>query len=123
MEVMKKEKLFGAGEKIDRLYQWFVARMEKIHKEHPDWIAGPWGAGAMLACSIFDGSDAITKQFLAKLFDNGVVAFVAGSDPNRVQFLLMPVPAVNDADVDAVCDIVEKTLAEVANGRNAPSNG
>lgn len=118
MEVMKKEKLFGPGEKIDRLYQRFVARMEKIHKGHSDWISGPWGMGAMLACSIFDGGDAITKQFLAKLFDNGVVAFVAGSEPARVRFL-MPVPVVSEADVDAVCDIVEKTLAEVAHGRNA----
>jgi 4-aminobutyrate aminotransferase-like enzyme len=116
--IMKNEKLFGEGGKIDRLYKQFVGRLEKISKAHPDWITGPWGMGAMLACSIFDGNDAITKQFLLKLFDNGVVSFVAGSDPARVRFL-MPVPAVGEADVDNVCDIIEKTLAEVANGRNA----
>ncbi|HEY1684959.1 MAG TPA: aminotransferase class III-fold pyridoxal phosphate-dependent enzyme [Tepidisphaeraceae bacterium] len=118
MDVMKKEKLFGEGGKIDRLYKQFVGRLEKIHKAHPDWITGPWGMGAMIACSIFDGGDAVTKQFLLKLFDNGVVSFVAGSDPARVRFL-MPVPVVSEADVEAVCDIIEKTLAEVAHGRSA----
>ena len=67
LNVMEQEKLFGENGKIDRLHKQFVKRMEKIAASHPDWIKGPWGAWpAMLACSIFDGSDAIYQTVPAK---------------------------------------------------------
>jgi hypothetical protein len=42
-----------------------------------------------------------------------VISFIAGSDPVRVRFL-MPVVAMTEADVDNVCEVIEKTLAECA---------
>lgn len=112
-DVMEKEKLFGAGGKIHRLSEHFTQGLQAIGQRHADWIRGPFGIGAMIACSIFDGSDAITKKFLLKLYDNGVIAFVAGSQPARLRFL-MPVAAVSETDIDTVCGLIEKTLGEVA---------
>jgi acetylornithine aminotransferase len=113
LEIMQKEKLFGAGGKIERLNRQFTSALQAIAQRHPKWIAGPYGIGAMIACRVFDGSEAITKKFLQKLFENGVISFIAGSEPARVRFL-MPVAALADSDINIVCDLIEKTLAECA---------
>ena len=113
LDVMQREKLFGPGGKIDRLNGRFTSRLKAISERHPNWIRGPYGIGAMIACSVFDRAEAKTKIFLQKLFENGVISFIAGSDPVRVRFL-MPVVAMTEADVDRVCEIIEKTLAECA---------
>jgi acetylornithine aminotransferase len=113
LEVMQREKLFGAGGKIERLNGQFTNGLQAIAQRHPKWIAGPYGVGAMIACRVFDGGEAITKKFLQKLFENGVISFIAGSEPARVRFL-MPVAAMADSDIDKICELIEKTLAECA---------
>ena len=110
---MHREKLFGSGGKIERLNRHFTNGLQAIAQRHPKWIAGPYGIGAMIACRVFDGSETITKKFLQKLFENGVISFIAGSEPARVRFL-MPVAAMADSDINTVCDLIEKTLAECA---------
>jgi acetylornithine aminotransferase len=110
---MQREKLFGAGGKIERLNGQFTNGLQAIAQRHPKWIAGPYGVGAMIACRVFDGGEAITKKFLQKLFENGVISFIAGSEPARVRFL-MPVAAMADSDIDKICELIEKTLAECA---------
>ncbi len=115
LDVMRRQELFGDGGKIQRLHEKFVSRLEGISAKHPNRIRGPWGIGAMIACSIFDGKDATTKRFLQRLFENGMIAFVAGSEPARVRFLI-PVAAISEADIESACEIIEKTLTEIADG-------
>ena len=66
----------------------------------------------MVAMTLFNGDAEKTKQFTYKLFDNGVLSFMAGAAPARVRFL-MPVLKVTMEDIDKVCEIIEKTLQEM----------
>jgi 4-aminobutyrate aminotransferase-like enzyme len=63
----------------------------------------------MIAFEVHGGDLAATKQFLHRLFDAGVVAYYAGSNPARVRFL-PPLGAVTDDDIDLACRLVEGSL-------------
>ena len=105
--------LFGPDGKNARIHARFVERFEAIRSRHPEWIRGPYGLGGMIALTSLDGSEAAAKRLLQSLFDAGVVAFYCGSNPTRVRFL-PPVPVMTDAHTDAVCDILESSLAQVS---------
>ena len=51
------------------------------------------------------------KAFVQKLFANGVMSFVAGSNPVRCRFLL-PVGVFTLDDIPPVMKIIEKTIQE-----------
>jgi 4-aminobutyrate aminotransferase-like enzyme len=105
--------LLGEGGKIDKLHQKFKTNLEAIEKKFPDKVSGPFGIGAMVALTVFKGDEPKTKAFTMKLFDNGVLSFMAGGHPTtRVRFL-MPVMVTTDKHIDDVCVIIEKTLNEM----------
>lgn len=103
----------GPDGKIARLHARFEERFREIETRHPGRIKGPYGIGAMVAFTVFDGSADMTKKFLHALFEAGVIAFYAGSEPSRVRFLF-PALAVSFEDIDAVSMILEKTLEQIA---------
>ena len=103
----------GENGKIQKLHKRFKENLEKIHAKHPDKLKGPFGIGAMVAMSVFNGDEAKSKAFTIKLFENGVLSFMAGGHPTtRVRFLL-PVMATEEKHIDEVCQIIEKTLTEI----------
>ncbi len=103
----------GENGKIEKFHQHFKGNLEKIAKKHPEKLSGPFGIGAMVAMTVFNGDEAKSKNFTIKLFENGVLSFMAGSSPTRVRFL-MPIMAVEMKHIDEVCAIIEKTLIELA---------
>lgn len=107
---------FGAEGRIADIHRRFAERLRAITARHPQWIppapAG-FGIGGMIAFQVLGGELEPTKRFLHALFEDGVIAYYAGSHPTRVRFL-PPLGAILDEDVDAVCEIVERTLARVA---------
>lgn len=104
----------GENGKIQKLHVRFKANLEKIASKHPTKIKGPFGIGAMIAMTVFDGDEPKSKAFTSKLFDNGVLSFLAGGHPTaRVRFL-MPVMVTEEKHIDEVCEIIEKTLSEMA---------
>jgi acetylornithine/succinyldiaminopimelate/putrescine aminotransferase len=96
---------FGSSGKIARQHEAFTNGLKNLG------IQGPYGIGSMIACTLFDGDESKTKLFLQKLFQNGVIAFLAGSNPSRVRFLL-PVGTFELSHVDPVMKIIEKTVRE-----------
>ncbi len=108
------EGYLGENGKIMRLSKYFTEKLEKISQRHPDWMKGPFGLGAMIGFTPFDGSENLTKQFLQQLYQNGVLSFIAGGHPSRVRFL-MPIGTVTTVDIDQVSLIIEQTLGQVAN--------
>jgi acetylornithine aminotransferase len=102
----------GENGKIVRLHKHFRAHLEKLAIKYPDKIKGPYGIGAMVGMTLFNGDEAKSKAFTFKLFDNGVLSFMAGASPTRVRFL-MPIMAVEEKHIDEVCAIIDKTLAEI----------
>jgi acetylornithine aminotransferase len=88
-----------------------MSHLDRIRAAHPDWIKGPFGEGAMIAFSPFDGAEATAKKLLNDLFEAGVIAFLCGANPTRVRFL-PPVAAITDDQIDTACRILEQTLAK-----------
>ena len=64
------------------------------------------GIGTMLAFAVGDCSRDTTKDFLMKLLENGIVAFMAGADPVKVR-LLIPATLTDD-HVEGIFKIIEK---------------
>jgi len=104
---------FGPEGRIARLHERFVSRLREISSRHPQLLTGPYGIGAMIAFTPFQGEAEKSKKFIHMLFDAGVIAFYCGSKETRVRFLI-PVGAVTFHDIDRVAEIVEATLLEAA---------
>ena len=102
----------GENGKIEKLHKKFADNLNALHQKYPDKIQGPWGIGAMIGMTIFKGDTAKSKDFTFKLFDNGALSFIAGSNPTRVRFLI-PAGAATENDIDEVCKLIEKTLGEI----------
>ncbi|MCM2351177.1 MAG: aminotransferase class III-fold pyridoxal phosphate-dependent enzyme [Bacteriovoracaceae bacterium] len=103
----------GENGKIQKLHERFKANLEKISKKHPEKLSGPFGIGAMIAMTVFGGDEPKSKAFTLKLFENGVLSFLASAHPTaRVRFL-MPVMATEEKHIDEVCAIIEKTVEEL----------
>jgi acetylornithine aminotransferase len=108
-------KYFGADGRIMQIRRRFLSHIERIAREHPAWVNGPYGEGVMIAFTPFDGAEATVKKLLNALFENGVVAFLCGANPSRIRFL-PAVAAVTDAEIDAVCQILERVLVDHSKG-------
>jgi len=111
IEELIKNNHFGKNGKNQKMFVFFESKLKEIEKRHPDLIKGPYGIGGMIAFTPFDGTKEKTTSFIKKLFDNGVLAFTAGDQPTRTRFLL-PLGVITEKDINAVCEIVEKTLLE-----------
>lgn len=101
----------GENGKIEKLHKHFKTNLEKLAKKHPAKLKGPYGLGAMVGMTVFGGDEPKTKAFTMKLFENGLLSFMASGHPTaRVRFL-MPIMAVEEKHIDAVCQIIDETLA------------
>ena len=69
------------------------------------------GVGTMIAFEVGDASKEITINFIKKLYDNGIIVFMAGSNPSRVRMLL-PV-CLSDEHINEIFRIIEMTVQEV----------
>ncbi len=105
-------KFYGPEGRIAAIHKRFASRFEALHQKAPEKISGPWGVGAMIAFTPFNGSAEAAKLVLHQLYDAGVIAFVAGQDPARVRFL-PPFLSVTDEEIDAACDIIDDVLLEL----------
>lgn len=111
-EAFKEGDFFDEQGKINQCHQRFVGHLEMLEAKYPKYVNGPFGIGAMIAFTVFNGDFKLAKAFTDRLFDAGVIAFLAGSEPTRVRFL-MPIAAVTEADIDAVAAIIESVLKDM----------
>ena len=106
--------ILGEDGKNAKLHNHFKKNLEKLNSKYPDKVKGPYGVGAMVGMTLFGGDEAKSKAFTMKLFENGVLSFLAGGGPTaRVRFL-MPIMTTTEKHIDEVCIIIEKTLNEIA---------
>jgi len=104
---------YGESSLNEVIHQKFVNRFQSGMSEFGYDFMGPFGVGSMIAFTVFQGDLAKTKLFLSKLFENGVIAFMAGANPYRVRFLV-PSPILEDQHIDDVVGIVKKTMKEMS---------
>ena len=100
---------YGPEGKIQRMNSHFGERIRELAEKYPGKIGGPFGIGAMVAFEVHGGDPEKTKTFVKDLYEAGVIGFIAGRNPMRVRFLL-PVGAIDTADIDAVMDVVRETV-------------
>ncbi len=115
LEVMKKittENFLGPKGKINQLGDCFRNELSALSKLYPEKICGPYGVGAMVAMTVFKGDFKKSQDFTYKLFDAGVLSFIAGDSPTRIRFL-MPIGAVEEKHIKEVSKIIEQTLKEL----------
>lgn len=111
LEKLQQGGYLGEDGRIAAIHQRFRERLESMEARYPDWISGPWGVGGMLAFTPFGGEPERVKRFVHRLFEAGVISFIAGANPVRCRFLV-PSGVIRDAEIEAVCDIVETVLRE-----------
>lgn len=105
------ENFFGPQGKNMQIHQIMVKHLEDIAQRHPSLIEGPYGIGVMIAFTPFQGNTLRVNEFVQKLFEAGVMGFVAGTEPTRVRFLI-PFCAITAEDIAKAMQIVETTLIQ-----------
>ncbi|MEI8365242.1 MAG: aminotransferase class III-fold pyridoxal phosphate-dependent enzyme [Parachlamydiaceae bacterium] len=100
---------FGPKGKIQQMHTYFVEKLKQIAQQDPYLLRGPFGLGAMIAFTPYDGDSKQVNEFVHRLFHAGVMSFVAGSHPTRVRFLI-PVGGMTLRDIDQVIAIISHTL-------------
>lgn len=100
---------FGNKGKIQKWHNWLVKRLKKLEKEDKDWVRGPYGIGAMIAFTPFQGEPQKVTNFIKELFHEGVMGFVAGANPLKVRFLL-PIGGLTDEQLEAAWLLIESAL-------------
>ncbi|MDA8791883.1 aminotransferase class III-fold pyridoxal phosphate-dependent enzyme [Bacteriovoracaceae bacterium] len=112
IQTIIEENYLGKDGKINQIHEHFSGNLKKLSEKYPDKLQGPFGIGSMVGMTLFGGDFEKSKKFTIKLFENGVLSFIAGSLPTRVRFLA-PVGAVEMYHIDEVCELIEKTLVEI----------
>jgi len=107
-----KTNFFGQEGKIAKFYERFTKELALLETRYGlEVVKGPWGIGAMIGCTVFGGDGHKTHDFLVRLFDNGVIAFMAGEKPARVRFL-PPVGALDEGHIPKIFQIIDRTIKE-----------
>ncbi len=109
IETLLNENYFGPQGKNIHIQQVMIEHLETISRRHPCLIEGPYGIGTMTAFTPFGGHSVSVNEFVQKLFEAGVMAFIAGSEPTRVRFLV-PFGIITDDEIAKAMKIIEHTL-------------
>lgn len=102
---------YGRHGRVNEIQNRFHKHLSELHNEYPDLIRGPFGIGGMVAFTPFDGEQSKVVAFVQKLFDEGVITFIAGSNPTRVR-MLVPVGVITDEEIDQVMAIIKQVLLQ-----------
>jgi acetylornithine aminotransferase len=106
---------FGADGRNQRLHRRFVDGLQRIAEKFPAAVRGPFGVGGMVVFTPFNGSADKAKEMVFRMYEAGLMSFMAGSNPARIRFL-MPLGSVTEEQIDQACDIIEHVAAEMIAG-------
>lgn len=105
------DNIFSRYGEIDRIRGSFSRHFKVLEKKYgSDIINGCYGVGGMIATEVFGGDLQKSVDFTKKLFDNGVISFIAGKNPTRIRFL--PPVNIKDDVIDEAMFIFGKTIEE-----------
>ncbi len=109
LEMLENQGCFGPDGWNMRRHQYFAAKLQELANRFPGKISGPFGEGMMIAFTPGAGGGEEAKAMVMKLFEYGLMSFVAGSDPTRIRFLPPPGITTNE-HIDLACQIIERVL-------------
>jgi 4-aminobutyrate aminotransferase-like enzyme len=109
LDELETKQCFGPDGWNMRRHRYFKSKLEGLAKKHPGKLSGPHGEGMMIAFTPGNGGADEAKDMLMRLYNLGLMGFLAGSNPNRIRFL--PPPGVTtEAHIDLACEIIEQAL-------------
>lgn len=110
LEILTKEGYYGPNGKIAELSRYFADGLEKLKSGTCNGILGEIRVtGGMVGFGVFGQTMDDTKKVLMRLFDDGVVAFLAGHDPYIVR-CLPPFGVMTKGNIDTALVTIEKSL-------------
>jgi 4-aminobutyrate aminotransferase-like enzyme len=118
IERLDSEGYLGPEGRIAVLGGRVERRFEALAKRMPRAVGERSGLGAMHAFVPFDGSAELANLVLQRAFEEGLLAFNAGSSPTKIR-LLLPLNTT-DEELEAGFAILEKALRRVAEERGLP---
>jgi acetylornithine aminotransferase len=104
--------IYGPEGKLVKTRQIFDQKLHDLCGRYPDAIGGPFGHGGMIAFQLGDGSLETTKLALARLYELGLIAFLAGQDPYRIRFL-PPMPILEEGHIEEAMGVLEQVIQEM----------
>jgi len=104
---------WGENGKTHQLHQFFVTQLQTLAKKHPSLLTGPYGLGAMTGCTPLGGDSEKVLALIHRLYDKGLIAFIAGANPMRLRFLL-PIGTLQEEHILEAVALLEETLLELA---------
>ena len=109
LDELESKKCFGPNGWNMQRHQYFQAKLESLAVKYPGKLCGPYGEGMMIAFTPGNGGADEAKDMLMRLYDLGLMGFLAGSNPNRIRFLPPPAVTTNE-HIDLACSIIEKAI-------------
>lgn len=100
---------FGINGRNMQLRKQLVDNLKEIEERKPKLLSGPYGAGMMIGCTPYGGDREKVLDLIHRLFEAGMITFMAGNNPTRLRFLL-PAGGTSFDDIDAVTAIFEECL-------------
>jgi acetylornithine/succinyldiaminopimelate/putrescine aminotransferase len=112
LELLTEGGYYGDGGRIEKLSNYFVQGLEAIRAKLGEKKLGVIRAsGGMIGFQVLDGTMDQTKNFLMKLFNEGVIAFYAGHDPYVVR-ILPPFGTMTETQIDIALKKIEGVLTQ-----------
>ena len=111
LDELEQSDCFGPHGRNMSRHAYFAEQLDRLSREFPGKLSGPFGCGMMIAITPGDGSAQAANDLVHALFQAGLMGFVAGSNPSRVRFL--PPPAATTTEhIDAAVQILARVLKE-----------
>ncbi|MBA3602124.1 MAG: aminotransferase class III-fold pyridoxal phosphate-dependent enzyme [Parachlamydiaceae bacterium] len=109
LKMLMNSDLYGPQGKNNRFQILFANQLSEIASRNPGYLSGPFGIGAMIAFTPFNGNASVTTKIAHALFEEGLICFIAGNNPTRIR-MLPPVPILTENDVIKACSLIEIVL-------------
>jgi len=106
---------FGPDGRNMRWHARFSTGLQRLAEKYPAQVSGPFGIGGMIAFTPCGGSAEKAKEMCFKLYEAGLMSFLAGGNPTRLRFLL-PLGSVEDQHIDLALEIIESVAGQMAKG-------
>lgn len=109
---LREGNFYGKDGRMKYLEEQFLNRLRVMAKGPLKGKIGySGGVGTMISFEVGDSSKDTTIKFIKKLYDNGILSFMAGKEPTRVRFLVPT--CLSDEHIEEIFRIIDKTANEV----------
>ena len=109
---LREGNFYGEDGRMKYLEEQFINRLRVLSKDKCKGKIGyAGGVGSMISFEVGDSTKETTIKFIKKLYENGVLSFMAGKEPTRVRFLLPT--CLTDEHIEDIFRIIIQTADDV----------